>query len=87
MSPDRPRATASTFPRVTLPGLDTTTEATALYVAGKTSEAAARRVAVQRLTSLARTGKHIYRGTVTAKTKAARRKADRFAASSRKANR
>lgn len=75
------------FPRVTIPGVDTTTEATALYAAGKTATAVHRANVVQRFTSLAKTGRHIYRDTVTAKDKAARRKSDRFAAASRKANR
>ena len=75
------------FPRVTIPGVEPRTEATDLFEAGKIAASSLLTARVRRRASLLATGKHIYRGTVTAKTKARRRKAARLAAASRKANR
>lgn len=65
--------TTDTFPRVTLPGVETGTLAAELMVKGKEANEARQRLAYRFAWSMRRRNKHVYLHTVTAKVKEERR--------------
>jgi len=76
------------MPLISVPHLPGVTDSERAFVADLAiKKRESTEFAVKRLLSLRDKGKHIYRNTVSRKEIAARRKTDRFAAASRKANR